>query len=152
LPQKEFSTGGTSTGYWSNMRTPKISPLQLDNLGACVSGLCLVHCVAMPLLLAFAPTLAHIIPGDELTHRLLGLLVVTAGVPSFWIGFRKHGKKRVLAGGLAGIGLVLGALATGDRFSSHAAETAVTMLGSLVLTSAHLANKTFCRRCSQCDH
>jgi hypothetical protein len=134
------------------MRILKLSPLQLDNLGACVSSLCLVHCVCMPLLLAFAPTLAHVIPGDELTHRLLGLLVVSAGVPSFWIGYRKHRKKRVLAAGLAGIGLVLGALATGDRFNSHAAEIAVTMLGSLVLTTAHLANKTFCRRCSQCDH
>ncbi len=134
------------------MRILKISPLQLDNLGACASSLCLVHCVCMPLILAFAPTLAHVIPGDELTHRLLGLLVVSAGVPSFWIGYRKHRKKRVLAAGLAGIGLVLGALATGDRFNSHAAEIAVTMLGSSVLTLAHLANKTFCRRCSQCEH
>src|SRR5436853_7892687 len=134
------------------MRILKLSPLQLDNLGACVSGLCLVHCVVMPLLLAFAPTLAHVIPGDEVTHRLLGLLVVSAGVPSFWIGYRKHRKKRVVAAGLAGIGLVLGALANGDRFNSHAAEIAVTMMGSLVLTLAHLANKTFCRRCSQCLH
>ncbi|HEV2963360.1 MAG TPA: MerC domain-containing protein, partial [Candidatus Angelobacter sp.] len=92
----------------SNMRIPKISPLQLDNIGACVSSFCLIHCVCMPLLLAFAPALAHAIPGDELTHRLLGLLVLTAGVPSFWIGFRKHRKKRVLAGGLAGLSLVLG--------------------------------------------
>jgi hypothetical protein len=106
----------------------------------------------MPLLLAFAPALAHAIPGDELTHRLLGLLVLTAGVPSFWIGFRKHRKKRVLAGGLAGLSLVLGVLVIGDRFNSHAAEIAATMLGSSVLTLAHLANKTFCRRCSQCKH
>ncbi|HEV2963852.1 MAG TPA: MerC domain-containing protein [Candidatus Angelobacter sp.] len=131
---------------------PKLSALQLDNVGACVSSLCLVHCVCMPLLLAFAPTLAHVIPGDELTHRLLGLLVLTAGVPSFWIGFRKHRKKRVLAGGLAGLSLVLGVLVIGDRFNSHAAEIAATMLGSSVLTLAHLANKTFCRRCTQCEH
>jgi uncharacterized membrane protein YfcA len=134
------------------MRILKLSPQQLDNLGACVSSLCLVHCVCMPLLLAFAPTLAHVIPGDELTHRLLGLLVVCAGVPSFWIGYRKHHRKRVLAMGIAGICMVLGALATGDRFNSHAAEIAVTMLGSSVLTLAHLTNKTFCRRCSQCEH
>ena len=131
---------------------PKLSALQLDNVGACVSSLCLVHCVCMPLLLAFAPTLAHAIPGDELTHRLLGLLVVSAGVPSFGIGFRKHRKKAVLAAGLVGIGLILGVLAVGDRFNSHAAEIAATMLGSCVLTMAHLANKTFCRRCSQCEH
>jgi len=134
------------------MRLPKLSSLPLDNVGACASGLCLVHCVCMPLLLAFAPTLAHVIPGDELTHRLLGLLVVSAGLPSFWIGFRKHRKKRVLAGGTAGISLVLGVLAFGDQFNSHAAEIAATMLGSLILTLAHLANKTFCRRCDQCGH
>jgi hypothetical protein len=134
------------------MRIPKPSLLQLDTWGACVSSLCLIHCLAMPLLLAFAPTLAHVIPGDEFTHRLLAFLVMSAGVPSFWMGFRKHRKKLVLAIGLTGMGIILAALAIGDRFSSHISEIAFTMLGSLMLTSGHLMNKTFCKQCSRCNH
>jgi hypothetical protein len=129
-----------------------ISSLRLDTLGACVSGLCLVHCVAMPIILAFSPTLAHLIPGDEVVHRVLALLVVSAGLPSFLGGVRRHGKWRVLAAGFAGIGTILGALAFGDSFSSHAAEVGVTMAGSLLLTSAHIANRTFCRKCERCKH
>ena len=135
------------------MRTfNRISLLEMDAFGACVSGLCLVHCVAMPLILAFAPTLAHLVPGDELVHHVLAFLVVGAGVPSFLAGVRKHKRRRVLAVGFAGIAVILGALAFGDRFNSHAAEISVTMLGSLLLTMAHLANRTFCRRCKNCGH
>ena len=134
------------------MRIPKVTAVHLDGLGASVSGLCLVHCVSMPLVFAFAPTLAHLIPGDEIVHRFLAFLVVGAGLPSFVIGFRKHKQWLVLAAGLSGMGIILRALVFGDRFSSHAAEIGVTMMGSLLLTTAHLTNRTFCRRCSRCQH
>ena len=75
-----------------------------------------------------------------------------AGVPSFWIGFRKHRKSAVLAAGLAGMGIVLAALFIGDRLGSHSAEVATTMLGSSFLAMAHLLNKTFCRKCAKCKH
>jgi MerC mercury resistance protein len=134
------------------MKIFRVAAVHLDSLGASVSGLCLVHCVSMPLIFAFAPTLAHLIPGDEVVHRLLAFIVVGAGLPSFVIGYRKHKKWGALAVGLAGMSIVLGALAFGDRFNSHAAEISVTMLGSTLLTTAHLANRTFCRRCDRCGH
>jgi hypothetical protein len=134
------------------LRFSKTSFLTLDSLGASVSGLCLVHCISMPLVFAFAPTLAHLIPGDEIVHRFFAFLVVGAGLPSFIIGFRKHKKWLVVAVGLAGMSVILGALIFGDHFGSHAAEIAVTMIGSLLLTAAHLSNRTFCRRCDHCSH
>src|SRR5258708_35515850 len=134
------------------MPSSKLSLSRLDDVGACLSGLCLVHCVAMPVVLAFAPTLAHFIPGDEVIHRLLAMFVLAAGLPSFYLGFRKHGKKRVLALGIAGISVILGALIFGDSFVSHLAEVSTTMIGSSLLTTGHLANRTFCRRCSACQH
>jgi urea transporter len=133
-------------------RTSKTALFSLDTLGAGVSGLCLVHCISMPLVFAFAPTLAHLIPGDEIVHRFFAFLVVGAGLPSFIIGFRKHKKWPVVAAGLAGMSVILGALIFGDRFGSHTAEIAVTMIGSLLLTAAHLGNHTFCRRCDRCQH
>ena len=133
-------------------RTLKLRPLPWDSLGACVSGLCLVHCVSMPLIFAFAPTLAHLIPGDELVHRFLAFLVVGAGLPSFVQGYLKHKKRLVVAFGVSGMAIVLGALVWGDRFGSHTAEIAVTMIGSLLLTAAHLRNRTFCRKCDHCEH
>jgi hypothetical protein len=134
------------------MRIPGVSTAQLDNVGAGLSGLCFVHCVGMPLVFSFAPTLAHLIPGDEIVHRYLAFLIVGAGLPSFVIGFRRHKEWLVLAIGLAGMGVILGALIFGHHFGSHVAEIGVTMMGSLLLTMAHLANRTFCRRCSACKH
>ena len=134
------------------MQISRFNAARLDDLGTFVAGVCLIHCVGLPLFLSLAPTLAHLVPGDELIHRLLSFLVVGAGVPSFWIGFRKHRKKRVLSIGLAGMGIVLTALFIGDRFGSHSREVAITMFGSSFLVTAHLLNKTFCKRCSRCAH
>ena len=130
----------------------KVSSFPLDNLGACVSGLCLVHCVSMPLVFAFAPTLAHLVPGDEVVHRCLAFLVVGSGLPSFVIGFRKHKRRLVLTEGFSGMGVILGALIFGDHFRSHGAEVGITVLGSLLLSAAHVTNRTFCRRCDKCGH
>lgn len=138
--------------FWSHMRIPGISAVRLDHLGASLSGLCLVHCVSMPLIFAFAPTLAHLIPGDEIVHRFLAFFIVSAGLPAFVMGFRRHKRWLVLAIGLAGMAVILGALIFGDHFGSHVAEIGVTMAGSLLLTMAHLTNRTFCRRCSGCNH
>jgi MerC mercury resistance protein len=134
------------------MRILRLAAVHLDTMGAGVSGLCLVHCVSMPLIFAFAPTLAHFIPGDEAVHRLLAFLVVGAGLPSFVIGYQKHKKWAALVLGLAGMSIVLGALVFGDSFTSHVVDVSITMLGSLLLTSAHLVNRTFCRRCRRCGH
>lgn len=138
--------------FGSHMKIPRVSTLHFDSFGASVSGLCLVHCISMPLVFAFAPTLAHLIPGDEIVHRLLAFFVVGAGLPAFVIGFSKHKKWLALAVGLLGMSIVLGALIFGNRFNSHGAEIGVTMLGSLLLTTAHLTNRTFCRRCDRCHH
>jgi hypothetical protein len=124
----------------------------LDSLGACVSGICLVHCIAMPFVLAFAPAFAHLLPADEAIHRGLALLVVGAGLPSFVSGYRRHKKKRAILGGMLGMAVILASLILGDRLGSHTAEVGVTSLGSVLLCTAHFVNRTFCRRCVHCEH
>jgi uncharacterized membrane protein YdcZ (DUF606 family) len=124
----------------------------LDSLGACLSGICLVHCIAMPFILAFAPAFAHLLPADESIHRGLALLVVCAGLPSFVSGYRRHKKKRAILGGMLGMAVILASLMLGDRLGSHATEVGVTSLGSVMLCTAHLINRTFCRRCAHCEH
>lgn len=125
---------------------------ELDSLGACVSGICLVHCIAMPFVLAFAPAFAHLLPADEAIHRGLSLLVVGAGLPSFVSGYRRHRKKRSIVGGMLGMAVILASLMFGDRLGSHTAEVGVTLLGSVLLCTAHFVNRTFCRRCVHCEH
>ena len=77
-----------------------------DRLGVAASILCAIHCAATPFLLFFAPafgrTWAH-----PASHWLIALFVV----PLAWVmvarGFRKHGKRWVVAAGAAGIALVV---------------------------------------------
>lgn len=102
-----------------------------------LSGLCLVHCLALPVLAAFLPVFgawAH----AEWVHLLFAAMAVPLTGLALW---RVHRRRplplplRVLAvAGLAG--LVAGAFGWPDA----AMETPVTVAGSLMLVSAHLWN------------
>ncbi|MFT4198830.1 MAG: MerC domain-containing protein [Pseudoxanthomonas sp.] len=110
-------------------------PLSWFDLSAIgLSGLCLVHCLALPVLAAFLPLFASW-SHAEWVHALFAAIAVPLTGAALW---RAHLRRRlpwvlrVLA--LAGLcGLLAGALV-----ARH--ETAVTVTGSLLLVSAHLWN------------
>ncbi|MFT3968154.1 MAG: MerC domain-containing protein [Sphingobium sp.] len=101
-----------------------------------ISSVCLVHCLALPALLAFVPALAVWLPGDRWVHPLLILLAVPVTGIALWRGYVRH--RRPLAAVLGAIGLlaIILALATGSR----ACEAAITVLGGLLIASAHILN------------
>ena len=75
-----------------------------NRLGMVVSSLCVVHCAAMPFVLAWLPTLGSSLPGDVHLHRwLAGASVLLCGA-SFLPAFRQHRRRHVV--GLACFGLI----------------------------------------------
>lgn len=108
----------------------------LDSFAVGASTVCLVHCLALPLLIALLPALAGVLDTGEWLHRtLLGLAVPISSI-ALLIGHRRHGQVQPAAGGVIGLGLLAGGLFAGPP----AAETAFTVTGSLLLASAHLVN------------
>jgi hypothetical protein len=57
-----------------------------DAIGIGASLLCAVHCLLLPFMLAFAPALAHFLPGDEAVHRTLACSLAAVGLVAFRAG------------------------------------------------------------------
>jgi hypothetical protein len=111
-----------------------------------------VHCLLTPVLLSASVTLAHLLPGEESTHRALAAIVATLGAIALIRGFRIHGKRRILAWMAMGLGCIFFAAWFGDRLPSRAWEIGLTMTGSAFMILAHRRNHTFCSNCTSCTH
>jgi hypothetical protein len=132
----------------STPQSSVIAPRQwADRLGLWTSSLCVVHCLLTPVLISSSAVLAHFLPAEESVHRRLALLVALFGAVALLIGFRKHGRKRILVLMAMGLGLIAAAAWFGDRLPSHTYEVAVTMVGSALMITAHRLNHTFCASC-----
>ena len=133
---KELRQSGAATGA--------------DRFGIWVSTLCVVHCVATPLLISMSAVFAHLLPAEEGVHRALATVVAAAGGIALIRGFRVHGRRRILALMAAGLAFIFFGAWFGDRLPSHVFEVCVTMMGSALMIAAHRMNHTFCRDCSHC--
>lgn len=109
----------------------------LDGFAVGASALCLIHCLALPLLIAALPAIASRIDIGEGFH--LGVLLFAIPTSAFALieGWRRHRGVAPLFVGGAGLAL----LALGLAFENWVAvETGVTVAGSLLLAGAHIVN------------
>lgn len=108
----------------------------------------MIHCLLLPFVLAFAPTVAHFLPGNEAVHRFLAYLLAAIGLVAFRVGYKVHRRKFVLillAAGLAGV--TVGAY---TDLPSHRWEVVITFIGGTYLILAHHLNRTLCRSSRAC--
>ncbi|WP_066681603.1 MerC domain-containing protein [Sphingomonas sp. CCH9-E2] len=108
-----------------------------DGLAVGASVLCLIHCLALPIVIAALPALAARLDLGEGFH--LGVLAFALPVSAVALGegWRRHRGLTPLFVGAAGLVL----LAAGLAFEEWVAvETGVTVAGSLLLAGAHVAN------------
>jgi MerC mercury resistance protein len=127
-----------------------LSRINWDIVGIGASTLCAIHCVLLPIILAFSPTLVHFIPGGEAVHRALAYLLAAVGLIAFWTGYKIHRQKLILLLLSIGIlGVTVGAYAD-SLLPSHRWEVLITLVGSSFLLVAHWLNRTLCRSCRTC--
>ena len=108
-----------------------------DGFAVGASGLCLIHCLALPLLIATLPAIASRFDPGEGFH--LGVLLFAIPTSAFALieGWRRHRGVAPLFVGAMGLML----LAAGLAFENWiAVETGVTVSGSLLLAGAHIVN------------
>jgi hypothetical protein len=116
---------------------PDLPLSRVDRLGMVVSSLCLIHCLALPLIIAVLPALAGTLPSDAMVHSTLILIALPVTGYALLRGYRTHRRARPLLIGAAGMLLVAAALFVGPFLY---AEQALTILGGLLVTGAHLIN------------
>ncbi|WP_426802994.1 MerC domain-containing protein [Xanthomonas campestris] len=109
----------------------------LDTSAIALSSLCLLHCLALPLLAAALPLL-----GRWEQAEWVHVVFVTAAVPlsgyALWSSHRRH-RLPAPVWGLAVFGLAVLVLGASGLLTA-ALETPVTVAGSLLLAGAHLVN------------
>jgi len=125
-----------------------------DKIGICASGLCLVHCLATPILLLAFPafSLSHEI--DEHFHQIIAVIVILSIMIAVFPHCKKHGHRDIIAIALTGTALILGSVFIHDI--PHILEILLTVSGSICLMVAHFRNIKVrhgkCESESKCSH
>lgn len=134
-----------------------------DRTGLLISSLCIVHCLALPVLLIVAPGVDLFLGNPYFEAALLSLAIVIGSI-SFWTSFQKHKKCQPMVLGLLGV-IFLAVSLCGDFFSGHDHPHSYTtgfwqnldyfmIGGGLLLVAGHFWNihacHCFCDR--GCDH
>lgn len=113
-----------------------------ESVAISASLLCLVHCLALPVLLLLLPGMLGLFAQSEQFHYAALALVVPAALAAFWLGWRRHRARRpMLLGALGTICLIVALLPP-----LHDFETPFTVAGSLLLVAGHLINWRLRRR------
>ena len=114
----------------------------LDQIALALSGVCLLHCLALPLLVAGLPLLAG--TGSLHFHLQMFAAVLPVSLLAFALGYRRHRNLRIIASGAVGLLLLMaGAAAHGSYGAS--ADTGFTVAGALALATAHYLNARLAR-------
>ena len=113
----------------------------LDTMAVGLSGLCLVHCLAMPALIVALPVLGALSDAHWVHQILIGMALPI----SLWAVTRSGQWRRrgVLLPMLAGLGLLA---ATAFYPPLEPFETPVSVVGALLLAFAHFRNAIVAHR------
>jgi uncharacterized membrane protein len=118
----------------------------LDRIAISLSTICIVHCLAMPLLVALLPLAAITIGSDGHFHALMLWLVVPTSAIGFSLGYRVHHSARIIVAGAVAVAvLALVALWGHDHWDPRF-EVTVNVAASILLAIAHWLNFREVRR------
>jgi hypothetical protein len=120
-----------------------------DVAGATASAVCMVHCLLTPVVISLFPDIIPYLPGDALFHRLLAVGIVLLGFAGFVPGYMVHRRKPLLALIGTGMCLILAVAWSGESLN-RTLELVLSVGGSMLLVTAHLLNRSFCRQCRLC--
>jgi len=126
------------------MCLPAARPRLADLTGLVLSFACLIHCLALPLLLLLAPALSRWVALPEGVHAVILLLALPAAAIAMRDGWRRH--RRIIPAMLAAAGLGLLALGLSahegwiEAADPEVADRLLTSVGALTLAAAHLVN------------
>ncbi len=132
----------------SYSRLPKDRPEWADQLGICLSALCVVHCLLTPVLILALPSFA-LFMGHDRVHGMFLIILPLLALIAFIPGYRRHKQTEIFMWSVPGFILLTIALLVLD--SNPWAEAGVSIIGSACLIRAHLINRRLCA-CCETDH
>ncbi len=118
-------------------------PGLLDNVAVALSGICLLHCLTLPILIAALPFMAQF--GEGHFHVQMLLVALPVSVIAFTLGYRQHRVKSIIAWGVVGMLLLAFSATVVHGSSGIVADRIVTVCAALILALAHYFNNRYSR-------
>ena len=116
----------------------------LDRTAIALSGLCMLHCLALPLLLILLPVFEHLSAAHFHTQMLLFVLPVST--VALLAGYFRHRHPAALMAGAVGLSLLVLGATWAHQQSGVVVDRVLTLSGSLVLAIAHYGNSRLAKR------
>jgi hypothetical protein len=117
-----------------------------DRVAIALSTICIVHCLAMPFVIAVLPVAAFTVGGDGHFHSLMLWFVVPTSLLGFGFGFRVHRRADIVLLGAAAIVTLAVAALWGHSAWDPSVEVLINVAASVVLAAAHWRNFREVRR------
>ena len=117
-----------------------------DRVAIALSTICIVHCLAMPFLIAVLPVAAFAVGGDGHFHSLMLWFVVPTSVLGFGLGVRVHRRTDIVLMGLVAIAGLAATALWGHTAWDPSVEVLVNVAWSVLLAAAHWRNFREVRR------
>jgi hypothetical protein len=109
-----------------------------DKIGVCASGICLIHCLATPILLLIFPASKIQVFEHGVFHAVFAVLVVGSILLAVYPTCKKHGHKDIMTFAALGVFFILSSFLFHDY--GEAIEYLFTIAGSICLIIAHIRN------------
>ena len=120
-----------------------------DNTAISLSLLCIIHCLALPLIIVMLPALTIFNLQDEAVHFWMLAAVIPTSLFALTMGCRKHNNYNVIGLGIVGLTIILASAFLGHVFG-ETGETVLTTVGAIFIAVVHLINQRLCRQ-SNCQ-
>jgi hypothetical protein len=117
-----------------------------DRVAIALSTICIVHCLAMPFVIALLPVTAFAFGGNGHFHSLMLWFVVPTSVLGLGLGLRVHRRFEIVALGALAIGALAAAALWGHSAWDPSVEVVVSVAASIALAAAHWRNFREVRR------
>ena len=119
-----------------------------DGLAVLLSGICLVHCLAVPLIVGLFPLLVAGILDHRQFHQVLLYLVLPTSIIGLWLGYRRHYKFYIAVIGVAGVAILVAiTLFVHDQVDSGT-EIIIASAGGIIVALSHILNLVEARKTS----
>jgi hypothetical protein len=123
----------------------------LDKLAVILSGVCMLHCLTLPVLLTAAPITGGFWLEEQTFHLIMLAGILPISLIALTIGCRQHKDLATIVLGVLGLGILAFTAFFGHDLFGVTGERLVTSLGGLILACAHIQNYRICRH-NDCQH
>ena len=116
-----------------------------DKASITLSLACMIHCLLMPSFLVLTSGFFALSIDNELIHKAVLIIVLPVSLYALITGYRNHKILSYFYIGTSGLWLLVFAVFFGEGVFGELAEKSLTLLGSIIVASAHYKNYKACK-------